>query len=321
MSVSDATVGTTKAAWLLDYRIDSSTLRPEHREWLDRTIVRPILAEDAGNAARGKMSSDGEHITVWVVGSASRTGSYDYNLRLSSRRAEAVRAYLAAALQAVSVVFFIRTHALSELRAAVMGDKDETENMAHRAVYVAVTRHPAAVPPQQPPITPPSPAIAVDFYFYAERAHWFNVSKWKGELYARFKHKGDMRYMGWFLSSSGLTVSPGDINKAWTPALPSTDVVFAGHAAASFPNPAILDRLSHKTIYPRVVGKTLTLRIVDGAPDRDDLILKMPVLHGDYQLSQGVGSLGKMAPLGQDAIDALKEAIHYTVVCGGSMCA
>lgn len=321
MSVSDVTIGNTKAAWLMDFKVDSTVLKAEHKEWLDRAIVQPLLAEDARNIAAGKQTSDGSHHTIWVIGSASRTGSYDYNLRLSSRRAAVVQTYLASVLQHVSVVFSIRTHALSELRAAYLGDKDETENMAHRAVYVASMAHPAAVPPRQPPITPPNQAIAVDFWFYAERAHWFNVTKWKGEFYASYKHKGQMHYKGWFVSSSGLTVKPEDITKGFTPNLPSTDLVFAGSAEATFPSPALLDRLSRKTIYPRVSGKTLTLRIVDGAPDRSDLILKMPVRHGDYQLSQGVGSLGSMKPMTQGAIDTLRKVTQFTVTCGGSMCA
>ncbi len=321
MSVNDVTIGKTKAAWLMDFKVDSTVLKAEHKEWLDRAVVQPLLAEDARNVAAGKQTSDGSHHTVWVIGSASRTGTYDHNLRLSSRRAAVVRAYLASVLQHVSVVFSIRTHALSELRAAYLGDKDETENMAHRAVYVASMAHPAALPPRQPPITPPTQAIAVDFYFYAERAHWFNVTKWKGELYARYKHKGEVSYKGWFLSSSGLTVKPDDVTKAWTPSLPSTDLVFAGSGEATFPSPALLDRLSRKAIYPRVVGKTLTLRIVDAAPDRSDLVLTMPVLHGDFQLSQGVGSLGTMKPMKPDAIKALREAIYVTETCGGSMCA
>lgn len=316
MSVSDVTIGRDKAAWLLDFKIDSSVLKPDHREWLDRTIVQPLLAEHAGNEARGKTSSDGHHYTIWVIGSASRTGSYEYNLGLSNRRAEVVRAYLAKALMDASLVITIRTHALSELRAAYLGDKDETENMAHRAVYVSFMRHDPKLPPKQPPITPPNEAIAVDFYFYAERAAWFNVQKWRGEFYARYKHKGTMHHVAWFASASGLTVGPGDVNKAFTPALPSTDVIFAGASADfTFPAPVALEQLNNKRIYPRIVGKTMTLRIVDAAPDRGDLMIKMPIRYGSLELSQAVGSLSRKKPMQQKAIDVFYEAIRLTGDC------
>ncbi|GAB5374058.1 MAG: hypothetical protein AcusKO_05200 [Acuticoccus sp.] len=316
MSISDVTIGRTKAAWLLDFRIDSSVLKNEHKAWLDRTIVRPLLAEHAANEASGKTSSDGHCYTIWVIGSASRTGSYDYNLRLSNRRAEVVRRYLAEKLTDATVVVSIRTHALSELRAAYMGDKDETENMAHRAVYVAFTRHDPKLPPAQPPITPPNQVIAVDFFFYAERAAWFNVQKWKGELYARYKHKGKFHHVGWFASASGLTIGPGDINKGFTPSLPSNDLIFAGPSADfTFPSPVLLERLNGKAIYPRIVGKTMTLRVVDGAPDRGDLNIKMGVRHGSLELSQAVGSLHRMKTMNPEAVKVLYRAIRATSNC------
>ena len=321
MSVRDVTTGNHKAAWLLDYKVDSSALKPEHKEWLDRNVLRPILAEDARNRANGKSSSTGEHYTVWVVGSASRTGSYDYNLRLSERRARVVQRYLAEALEGATPVVTVRTHALSELRAALLGDKDETENMAHRAVYVSLVRHPAEFPPPKPVITPPPAAVAVDFFFCAKRASWFNVTKWFGILYAVYRHKGETHYKAWLASSSGLSVSPEDVLKSITPSLPKTDVIVAGQAEMTFPSAALVERLSRKTIYPRIAGKTFALRIVDGAPDNGDLVLEMPILMGDFQLSQGVGSLGKPFPMTPEAIRNYRDLIQFFVVCGGKLCA
>lgn len=312
MSVNDVSFGRDKAAWLLDYKIDSSTLKADHRAWLDRNVVTPLRAEHARHLATGATSSDAHEYTIFIIGSASRTGSYDYNLKLSKGRANVVAKYLAEALNDLTVVFSIRTNALSELRAAIMGDKDETENMTHRAVFVSMVRHEPEKPPEQPKITPPSQAIAVDFWFYAERTSWFNVQKWHGEFYAAYKHKGERRHVGWKMTSSGATVGPGDINKGFTPPIPNSDAIFAGKGQATFPNAVALDRLNNKTIYPRVVGSTLTLRIVGAGPERDDLILKMPIRTGGYELSQAVGSLGRMETLNEKVVQELYRAIQAT---------
>ena len=116
-------------------------------------------------------------------------------------------------------------------------------------------------------------------------------------------------------------MSPEDVLKSITPSLPKTDVIVAGQAEMTFPSAALVERLSRRTIYPRIAGKTFTLRIVDGAPDNGDLVLEMPILMGDFQLSQGVGSLGKPLPMTPEAIRNYRDLIHFLVVCGGKLCA
>jgi len=309
MSVNDVSTARSKSAWLLDFSIDSCALKQEHRNWLNLSIIRPLRAEHDRLVASNATSSDAREWIIWLIGNASRTGSFDYNQALSQRRAEAVRRYLHEALAGTNVVYTIETRGLSELRATLLGARDETEDMTHRAVYVVMEERDPTLPPNPPVVKPPERAVPVSFYLYADRGAFMNVMKWRAELYAIYRRKGGKGYVGWLASASALTTSPSDVNKAFTPPLPSIDKVFAGPARITLPDVDAIERLNGATIWPRMSGATLRLRIENAAPDRGDLHLKLPVHTGNFELTQGVGSLKKMQTLSPKARESLDRTI------------
>jgi len=310
MSVNDVSNAKAKAAWLYNFAIDSAKLTQEHKNWLDLWVIKPLRDEHRTLQATGAGTSNPWSWLVWLIGNTSRTGSFQYNLALSDRRAAAVRDYILSAMGPSDVVFDIKIAGVSESRAQLLGVKDETEDMMHRAVFVCAGRQDLKIPPVPPEIKAPTQSVSVDFYFYAERGSWFNVMKWRGELYASFSTKGARKYIGWKCTSSGMSVNPGDINTA-APPIPSTDKIFAGPGQISLPDTDALKRLDKATIYPQVVGTTLKIRIVDAAPDRSDLHLKMKILKGNTELSQAVGSLGVSKPLDEAATRELQKAIQF----------
>lgn len=310
MSVNEVSTGKAKAAWLYNFAIDSAALTQEHRNWLDLAVIRPLRAENQKLEASGAATSNAWSWLVWLIGNTSRTGSYSHNQALSDRRSAAVRDYILTAIGQTNVVYDVKIAGIGESRAQIMGVKDETEDMTHRAVFVSFGRQDPKIPPVPPEIKPPTQSVSVDFYFYAKRATWMNVMKWNGELYACYSSKGSRHYIGWKASSSGGSVNPGDIN-TMAPPIPSHDLIFAGPAQISLPNADALKRLDKATIYPQVIGTTLRIRIVDAAPDRSDLHLKMAILKGNYELSQAVGSLGVSKPLNEAAASELRKAINF----------
>ena len=64
---------------LYNFDIDDSSLKKEHRDWLEQ-VAAPIASCQAAE--------------VFLKGSASRSGGNEYNLQLSNRRAASVRKYL-----------------------------------------------------------------------------------------------------------------------------------------------------------------------------------------------------------------------------------
>lgn len=109
-----------RKALLFNFDIDGDQLKDEHKKWLDDNIV-PLL------------NNFGLNFTL--RGLASRTGSPDYNKKLSERRLASVKNYLigkgakAAQFQGVGA---------GESDAEVAGEADGTEDEAFRGVIITV---------------------------------------------------------------------------------------------------------------------------------------------------------------------------------------
>lgn len=110
-------------ALLYNFDVDSSTLKPEHRDWLAKTLP-PYF------------SSDEHHGTI--IGLASRTGRNQHNMRLSHSRARAVEA---AVIQLDPRRPRIPTYVkagVGEEMARVAGQKDHTEDGRWRGVLLKI---------------------------------------------------------------------------------------------------------------------------------------------------------------------------------------
>jgi outer membrane protein OmpA-like peptidoglycan-associated protein len=105
---------------LFNFAINSSALRPEHKEWLDKFAI-PLL-------------KNGTMRRVSLFGHGSRSGSDDVNKRLSQQRAFAVWDYLVR--NGVSTSQIDQTLGLGEAEAARAGDADGSEDARFRAVHV-----------------------------------------------------------------------------------------------------------------------------------------------------------------------------------------
>ena len=310
MSVDTFDVPNGVGGWLRDFEIDSAALTKKHTTWLTAFVVMPMIASRIRDAVAGSDAGP----TVWtvrVIGGASRTAFFEHNLALSRRRAAAVETFLNERLANTDVECRIQTLPLSELPAAILGARDDVEDMVHRAVLVMVHRHVPGREDPPVPVRPPDRGVAVDFYVYAERGTFMNISRWQIEMYAVYRHKGQKHHVGWTGTASAASVSPGDVNKAWTPALPALDAVLAGPARVTFPSPQALAELNGKTIFPGARGGKFRLRIQNANPAGGDLILRMPFQTDVFELSQGVGSLGRKRPMPQKAINSLNQALFY----------
>jgi outer membrane protein OmpA-like peptidoglycan-associated protein len=105
---------------LFNYAIGSATMRYEHKLWLDQMAI-PFLKQNRDR-------------TVSLFGLASRSGSDDFNRKLSQWRAEKIHAYLRS--RGVNKDQFEDDTAMGEQLAADFGEADGTEDMMFRAVQV-----------------------------------------------------------------------------------------------------------------------------------------------------------------------------------------
>src|SRR5262249_4522063 len=83
-------------AILGDFDIDGSSLKPDHRSWLDRHVINPA------NARRGKPG-------LWLIDlivRASQSGSDGHNRQLSLDRLRAVQSYLMSRMTGIPAQFF-----------------------------------------------------------------------------------------------------------------------------------------------------------------------------------------------------------------------
>src|SRR5262245_43124393 len=106
---------------LFNYEINDATLKQEHRDWLTANLV-PILRACP-------------HTKLDLPGTASRTGTDQYNLKLSEQRAKNIDAFLQ---QNGIVREQIAFRGLGEAPARAAGKRDETESDEDRAVLVEV---------------------------------------------------------------------------------------------------------------------------------------------------------------------------------------
>ncbi len=123
------TPGPWRFGLLFNFDIDDATVKVEHQAWLQKVVV-PVAK------ASGR-------VEVLLKGTASRSGSKQYNEALSQRRVEAVRQFLVG--QGVAGDR-IKLTWVGELEAELAGQKDGTESDRDRAVGVLVRRKVATAP-------------------------------------------------------------------------------------------------------------------------------------------------------------------------------
>jgi hypothetical protein len=146
-TVYDVSSNSYKAAWLSGFGVGKARLKTAHAKWLRDHVMLSIESES---------SLDDEHVDspdlwqIWVIGSASRTGSFHANLSLSRRRAEAVRAFLGNEMKHYKAAWNIDVLALSEVPATVAGRRNDIEYAFDRAVLV-IARTVRAAPNKPPP--------------------------------------------------------------------------------------------------------------------------------------------------------------------------
>lgn len=123
------TPGPWRFGLLYNFDIDDATVKVEHQRWLEEVVV-PVAK------ASGR-------VEVLLKGTASRSGSKQYNEALSQKRVEAVQKYLIGRGVAGDRV---RLTWVGELEAELAGQKDGTESDRDRAVGVLVKRKLPAAP-------------------------------------------------------------------------------------------------------------------------------------------------------------------------------
>ena len=110
-------------ALLYNFDVDSSTLKPQHTDWLAKSL-KPYFSS---NKHRGT-----------IVGLASRTGRNDHNMRLSRARAHAVEAAVLRLDPSAPRIHTYVTAALGEEMARVSGQADNTEDGRWRGVMLKI---------------------------------------------------------------------------------------------------------------------------------------------------------------------------------------
>jgi hypothetical protein len=123
-------------ALLYDFDVDSSALKPEHIQWLEKTVT-PYRNRD---------------MTALIIGLASRTGSNDWNLSLSRRRAASVSSQLFV-LKPTRFLTEARV-AVGEEAAKIAGLQDRVEDGRWRSVFINIHDPKRILPPPPPPPKP-----------------------------------------------------------------------------------------------------------------------------------------------------------------------
>ncbi|HKU43142.1 MAG TPA: OmpA family protein [Polyangiales bacterium] len=117
-------------AVLMNFDVDSAELKPQHREFLDRSVA-PVLVH--------------KRARIWLQGQASNTGSQRHNLELSHRRAQQVAAHLASrGVQATQMQIDWVGESLAGTRLQELSKERAVSLMAAPLAHVPV---PAASPP------------------------------------------------------------------------------------------------------------------------------------------------------------------------------
>lgn len=171
----------TIAAKLFNFDVGTFAIKPEHSNWLN-SVVAPKLR-------------DGGSLTI--IGLASRTGSDDFNMRLSHNRLQAVIDLLR---KQVPNNFKVALEvAKGERSAMYAGDMDGVENESFRSVIISVWNKPNPPPPPPPPPPQPRPKL------YPEERKFFR--RWLG-----FGVKaGGQLLIGGVESTTAYVVNLGDL--------------------------------------------------------------------------------------------------------------
>lgn len=143
-----------RQALLCDFEIDQSDLKAKHRGWLD----------GLGGIVGGSSLRPPEGIwIIGVTGRASKTGGTEHNAKLSERRAQTVREYLAARLPGIPIQW--APTALGEL---APHDPGVDESALDRSVHVVAMPRLAPDPPPSRDrpriITPKTYDLVVESY-------------------------------------------------------------------------------------------------------------------------------------------------------------
>jgi hypothetical protein len=309
--VQDVSFQSTTAGYLYGFKIDSDVLRTNHKNWLEGRIVN-TLVQDSARLGLNELTSDATSWHIWVVGAASRTGSFKHNLALSGRRAESVRKFLGAKMGGLNVVWRLTTHPYSETLATLLGRADEVEHRFDRSVLVMMQKIAAHIPDPKPPELPRPPretSIEAKLYFYAKRGNFAGYNRWQAELYAISYEGGQKFYDAWQMQASGIGVGMSDVNSGFVPPMLQTDYLFAGPAAIEVPSRTALDSLSRKVVWVSSRGKTLKLRINGAMPDGEPMELFLPS-NTSWELTQVVGATGARQALPDKARRVLDGVVQ-----------
>lgn len=191
MSVQDLVTKSHVWGWLFDFHVDGHTLKPDHKIWIDRHVVSRLKAQ-SGNVSW----------KLWVVGSASRTASFEYNLSLGDKRAKAVQSYIAPKIAGSKSAAAMKLDSWSETPAMVRGRADEVENAFDRAVLIVMQQvTPQIKPPPPPPVPTPTPKKKVrrlTQFFQVEIFNLNTTGTWNvfvGEKYEMIDAELDYAYV------------------------------------------------------------------------------------------------------------------------------
>jgi OmpA family len=143
-----------RKALLCDFDIDQAELKAKHRGWLD----------GLGGIVRGSPLRPPEGIwIIAVTGRASKTGSTEHNSKLSERRAQTVREYLAARMPGIPIQW--APTALGEIAphdASV--DESALDRSVHVVAMARLTPDPRRTPDPPRIITPKPYDLVVEGY-------------------------------------------------------------------------------------------------------------------------------------------------------------
>jgi hypothetical protein len=135
------------AAYLYGFDIDKYNLEREHKTFL-RLMIADILQE-WGSRMINKPAEVGV-CHVWLMGTASRSGTWQHNSPLSKARAAAVRAFLEDELRQNKHPVVFSDTGVSEVVAFLKGKHDGTEDALDRSVILVAQWH--MLPNPRPPI-------------------------------------------------------------------------------------------------------------------------------------------------------------------------
>ena len=144
-----------KIAYLVGFDVDKHSLKKDHETWLLTKVVADGHAQWANNIAQNRNA----FYRIWLLGTTSRTASFEYNLRLSKKRVKAVEQFLqnrfGSSSDKTKIPYVIDTGGLSESIAFLSGKSDRKEDPLDRSVLVLAQWYTVPDPPKPPPVRRP----------------------------------------------------------------------------------------------------------------------------------------------------------------------